>query len=71
MAASGLNAGRAPKSVSGNVMAAGKFAVAQSAQNTRGPSMRKPTSVSAANPKSSIKGLTGPIKGPDKGTGAA
>lgn len=73
MAASGLSAGRGAKSVAGTVMGAGALAHSQAAEFRRGPSNKNVNATRAArpNPKGEIKSMTGPIKGPDKGTGSA
>ena len=71
MAASGLSAGRGAKSVAGTVMEAGALAMSQAAGSRTGPSNKnvKATRAARPNPKSGIKSMTGPIKGPDKGAG--
>ncbi len=73
MAASGVSAGRAAKSVAGTVMGAGELAKSQATKDRNGPSNKnvRATRASRPNPKGSIKSLTGGLSGPDKGAGSA
>lgn len=71
MAASGISAGRGAKTMAGTVMGAGELAKAQASGMRRGPSNKNVRATRAARPSpvGDIASLTGPLSGPDKGTG--